>query len=395
MTGLTRPTAAAEAAAAEADPVRRLAGPALLAWILVLCFVPDPRPLGAPEWAVSAVRSVAGVGESAARAVATVGLRAGGLALLGALTMLTVGSRRWDRRCVVALLLAPVLGLLTLWVNYGYYPIAVQIRIAVIAAVLGALLGLALRRNGLAVAAFAGLAGGLFGFGAATGIRDDLDAMTRVVGRHVLASAAEVPDGDAGFARLLEIAFAFAADNAQDTDPVPENRAAVLALAVILGDEKVAGVAGRSIDEARMPDVEALRQRVTLQGRKDWPRHFWVSAGLTVLADADRSIAVGLAKELMDAQEGGTGFSFADLAADAAGNRFALAATRDAAAARAQQERVRGGADIADFCPELRDLPEGITAQAFHEQYGGLGGDGTNRWVDEIRRRLAACNGLR
>lgn len=74
-------------------------------------------------------------------------------------------------------------------------------------------------------------------------------------------------------------------------------------------------------------------------GRKDWSRHFWVSAGLTVLSDGDRTMAVGLIKEIMDATPGGSGFSFADLAADRAGNLFALAAIRDEESARAMQQR--------------------------------------------------------
>ena len=137
-----------------------------------------------------------------------------------------------------------------------------------------------------------------------------------------------------------------------------------------------------------------LRERIKLYGRGDWPQHFWVSAGLTLLSDADRSIAVGLTKELMDATPGGTGFSFSDLAADAAGNRFTRTATRDAESARALQARILAGVRIGDFCPELRDLPEGISREDFHERYGGLGGAETRRVVDEIRRRLAGCPGL-
>ncbi|HEX5053257.1 MAG TPA: hypothetical protein VFZ65_15890 [Planctomycetota bacterium] len=368
---------------------------ALLAWIVVLCLLPDPRPLGAPQYMVSLLCTSTGIGEPGGRVLATIAMRGGGIALLGALAMLAFGGRGWDRRSAAVLGLAPCLAVGALWVNYGYFPIAVQVQIAVISAVLGALLVMALRPQ-LAAAAVGVLAiVGLLGWGTATGISDDLDTRARAVGRHVLAAAGEVPDGDAGFARLLEIAFAFAADNSHGTDPAPANRAAILALAVILGEEQIARVAGRHIDLGLLPQVEALRARVTLQGRKDWPRHFWVSAGLTVLADADRSITVGLTKELMDATAGGTGFSFADLAADAAGNRCALVATRDAASARALQARIRAGVRVDEFCPELRDLPEGISRDAFQTDYGGLGGERSQGLVDEIQRRLEACRALR
>jgi uncharacterized protein YfiM (DUF2279 family) len=251
-----------------------------------------------------------------------------------------------------------------------------------------------LRRNLLAAASVVILTAGLFTWGAATGIDDELDAVTRAVGQHVMATADEIPDGDAGFARLMESAFAFAEDNSHGTDSVRLNQAAILALGVILGHERIAAVARRTIDERGLAQAEALRARITAHGRHDWPRHFWVSAALTLLSDADRSFTVGLTKELMDTAPGGSGFSFADLAADAAGSAFALAATRDAMSARATQRRIINGVRIEDYLPDLHGLPEGLTRDQLQAQYGGLGGEGTQKVVSEIRRRLAACVGL-
>jgi hypothetical protein len=90
----------------------------------------------------------------------------------------------------------------------------------------------------------------------------------------------------------------------------------------------------------------------------------------------------------MDATPGGSGFSFSDLAADAAGNRFALAATRSPGAARRTQRLIMRGVSVEDYLPEMHDLPEGLTRDQFQEEYGGLGGEGTQRVVDEIDRRL-------
>jgi uncharacterized protein YfiM (DUF2279 family) len=371
-------------------------GPGLFgAWLLVMCFVPDPRPLGAREWAVAAVRACSGIGEPAARVVATVALRAMGFALLGALLMVAMEAKRWDKRGIAVVALAPVLAIVVLWISLGYRPIALQIEIAAISALTGAIARLALHKSPLTAVGLLVGVGGLFAWGAATGISDELHTAARAAGRHVLASPGEIPDGDAGFARALELAFAFAEANSDGADPVLANRAAILALSVILGEEQVAAVASRDIDSSFLPQARELRKRITLYGRKDWPQHFWVSAGLTALADSDRSIAVGLTKELMDATPGGSGFSFADLTADAAGNLFTLAATRDAESARATQARIRAGVKIADFCPDVRDLPEGLTQEQFQERFGGLGGDETQRVVDDIRRRLAECAGLK
>lgn len=365
----------------------------LCAWLLVLCFVPDPRPLGAPEWAVAALRSAAGLGEPAARLIATLALRSGGLALAGFLVMRALGAKSWDLRSLAGIAGAPVLAILALWVNLGFFPIRLQLAIAGVSATTGAIAGLALKRRPFTALGLCAALGALFAWGTATSIHDDLDRAARAVGLHVLDSAKEIPDGDAGHARLIELAFRFA--HAQADDPVPAHRAAILALSVILGEEKIVRVARREIDPTRIPELEALRGRITLQGRKDWVQHFWVSAGLTVLSDADRSIAIGLAKELMDATPGGSGFSFADLTADAAGNRFARAATRDAPSAIALQSRIDAGVRLADFVPELRDLPEGLTRDDFQDRYGGLGGAETRRLAEEIERRLAECPGLR
>ncbi len=364
----------------------------LALWFVILWVGPDPRPLSAPEWAVDLAGRL-GLGEAPARAAASLVLRVGGLALLGALLMLAVGTRKLGRGAAIAILLAPVLAVAALWANYGYFPITPQIQIASVSAALGALIGLALRRNLIASVSVVVLTAALFTWGTATGIDDELDAVSRAVGLHLMAAAEDVPDGDAGFVKLLEIAFGFAEDNSHNADPVLLNRAAILALGVILGDERLAGVAQRQIDESRLPEAEALRDRITAHGRSDWPRHFWVSAALTLLSDADRSITVGITKELMDTAPGGSGFSFADLAADAAGNAFALAATQDAASARAMQRRIMRGVRVEDYLPDLHGLPEGLTRDQFQAEYGGLGGAGTQRVVDEINRRLATLSG--
>jgi len=367
----------------------------LLAWILALCIVPDPRPLGAPEWAVRLAGSVGGFSEATARALATGALRGLGLAAIGVLLVLALGRIRLKVAAPAALLLAPLIALLAQWVNYGYFPIAPQARFGVVSAILGVLIGLGLRRSRVALAALVVLPVGLFLSATSTGIGDDLNDIARATGRHVLESADEIPKGDAGFAMLMERAFAYAEDNSHGTDPVLPNRAAILALGVILGERRVAEVAKREIDVASQSEAVKLRRRITLRGRYDLSQHFWVSAALTVLSDDTRSMTVGIAKEMMDSTPGGSGFSFVDLTADRAGTLFTVAATRDEESARAMQARIRGGVAIADFVPDLLDLPEGLSRDVFQEEYGGLGGEGTGKVVEEILRRLAGCEGLR
>jgi hypothetical protein len=366
----------------------------LLAWVAALCIVPDPRPLGASEWAVDGMRSVLGVSEPMARAIATIALRGMGLAVIGILLVQAFGRAKLEVGVPVVCLLAPLLAIMAQWINYTYFPIAQQIWFGVASAILGVLLGFLLRRSRIAMAVLALGLVGLIGWATSTGISDDLHAAARATGLHVLEVADGIPEGDRGFERLMEIAFAYAEDNSHGRNPDFPNRAAILALGVILGEEKVSKVAKREVYIAKLSQAEELRSRITLYGRRDLSQHFWVSSALAVISSDRQSMTVGLAKEMMDSA-GGSGFSFVDLTADRAGTLFALAATENEESARAIQVRIRNGAAISDFVPKLLDLPEGISNEDFQREYGGLRGDGTMRIVEEIRRRLVTCEGLR
>jgi hypothetical protein len=124
--------------------------------------------------------------------------------------------------------------------------------------------------------------------------------------------------------------------------------------------------------------------------RSDWPKHFFVSAALTVIAARNVSDAGGLLKEEKDSA-GGSGFSFGDLLADRAGTTFAQVATRDEESARALQATLAQGFKVDDFFPQARDLPEGIQEADFQAHYGGTEGAGYRRLAAEIERRIASC----
>jgi hypothetical protein len=370
-------------------------GIVLVAWLVGLCILPDPRPLGAPEWAVRGVRSVANVSEPTARALATGILRAVGLGLIGVLMSLALARVRLRYAAPIVLASAPLLSIVVKWINFGYVPIASQLGFIVLFAVLGGLIGLALRRSRIALVALGLISGGLFLWGTSTRVSGDLYEAAKVTGLHVLQHAHDVPPGDEGFAALLEIAFLHAEDNSHGVDPVLPNQAAILALGVILGEERIASAARREVDLGTRDARQALRRRIGLRGRGDLSQHFWVSAALVVLSGAGRSLTVGLTKELKDSTPGGSGFSFVDMLANKAGIRFALVATHNEASAREVQLRIAQGVDIEDFMPEIDGLPEGIPRDDFQSQYGGLGGAESRRLLTEIDKRIETRAGLR
>lgn len=365
----------------------------LIIWFLLISLLPDPRPLGAPEFVTKSVESALNVSHQVAAIFSTIALRGMGLAVIGILLVQALRTVPLRIGIPIALLLAPILAVIALWINYMYFPLQPQIFIATISAVSGVLLGLVLHKTRWALIALVLFLGGLFAWGTSTGVSDDFYAVAEETGRHILISADEVPKGDAGFEKLIKIAFAFAEDNSHRHDPVLANRAAILALGVILGEEKVATVAKREINLKGLEISKQLRNRITVYGRGDLPRHFWVSAGLAIVSDSETSMSIGITKELMDSA-GGSGFSFVDLTADRAGTLFYESATRDEASARAMQELIRNGAVVSDFIPNALDLPEGITRDDFQNKYGGLGGKPSQKIVTEIVRRLTTCRAL-
>lgn len=227
------------------------------------------------------------------------------------------------------------------------------------------------------------------------GANPDVTASTRVQVEHLVAAAGGLPRDPDRFAAMFQMAFELAGERSRSRDPVAENRAAIHALAILLGDPMIETLIGR-VTDGRLRRV-ARRQIgwVTLRGRADWTRHYCLSAALAVLSFEAASDAAGLLKEELDMGPGGSGFSFSDMLADRAGTRLAIAATRDAEAARAMQRLLARGVPIDDLFPLAADLPEGIPEAVLRREYGGVGGERYRQLEREIERRLDRCAALR
>ncbi|MEE8451540.1 MAG: hypothetical protein V3R99_06475 [Thermoguttaceae bacterium] len=222
----------------------------------------------------------------------------------------------------------------------------------------------------------------------------DVLPSVRIHYRHLVETAETLP-GDDRFAGFVQAAFSLARQRSESEDPVLENRSAILALAILLGHWRVETLVGPVADRKLHLAARRHTGRVTLRNRRDWTRHFFVSAALALLSSEFFSDEVGLFKEELDAGEGGSGFSFSDLLADRAGTLFALAATRDRPAARAMQQRLADGFEIDAIFPQAADLPEGIPDLQLQNEYGGVAGKKYDEITREIERRLANCAALR
>lgn len=169
-------------------------------------------------------------------------------------------------------------------------------------------------------------------------------------------------------------------------EAVLHNKAVIFALAALVGHHRVGHLVGDiqpNPDKAIKPRAPAI-----LVERNDLARHFIISAALELLGEQGVSLAIGEFKELMDRAQGGTGYSFVDLAADMAGAEFARVARSPDRAKELQNAMARVQSD-SDIMPAIEGLPEGLSKQGFIQQYQQVDSELYLQEVKEIKRRLA------
>lgn len=196
---------------------------------------------------------------------------------------------------------------------------------------------------------------------------------------------------EADFAAQVRRAFAFG-----KAPPTPDqNGAALIALAMLVTDEKAGYLAG--VEEWQTRRCRIAPPVVTLHGRADLPKHWALSAAISVTQGTQLASAVGEWKELADslskqsmfAAGDPSGFSFVDLAADRAGFRAAKAAMSPSTAGATATRLAE--ATAADLLPRvLLEGPDGITNSQFKRRFGSLDAARYKAALLEIDRTLAA-----
>ena len=165
-----------------------------------------------------------------------------------------------------------------------------------------------------------------------------------------------------------------------------ENEAAIMALAIYAGNHRFANLVG---------DVQPRKGKVAfpnaiprLKSRADLHQHFIFSAAIKILSEQGLSIAIGEFKELMDRGDGGSGYSFVDLAADIAGVEFAIAASSPSNASSVQNI-LAGNIDEDLFFPNINGFPEGLDRSEFSKQFTKVDSPEYLKMVRSIRQRIA------
>jgi hypothetical protein len=197
------------------------------------------------------------------------------------------------------------------------------------------------------------------------------DDLTQLYVRAAAAAAGKLPAKQAAPAFLLALGVAL-----DDSDLMRRN--------------PVTAAAWKRVET----DAErAVRLKVlgtpTVHGRHDLAQHFGVSCSLAALLGLKAAEAAGLLKEVLDAEEGGSGFSFADLAADLSGVHFA----RRLLEKPARLAGVEKGFTVAAVALSPKGLVEGLSSKEFEKRYGSIQDERFRKALEALRARVKTLPG--
>jgi hypothetical protein len=370
-----------------------IVGATLLALLLV------PAPLLPPHRLAEGLQSALGLEWAEAYLLTALGLHAVFYAALGLLASFSVNRTPGVPMRILQAVLVPLavmgVAMLIRSMKLGSFPLLPNMVVPIAACAIGAGCGLVARyRAWMAVMPIAVVVVALALWGLRGTTTGELSVRTEAHLRRLVAAGPGLGSGDARFAALMQAAFAPGPRTAEPGGEARHNRAAILALGIALGHERIARYVGLDPQGELVRAAVSLREGVTLRGREDWPRHYTLSAALAVLGGPFTSDAAGLLKEQLDALTHGSGFSFTDMAADRAGTRFAAVATQSDAAARSLHARLLGGFQVDEFLPPIGDLPENLSVEQFRSIYDTVGSPSFLKVVAEIEGRLDRCAGL-
>ena len=198
------------------------------------------------------------------------------------------------------------------------------------------------------------------------------------------AGRAGVGSSTSGYLRLM---MKLVHENASESNRASIRQSALLALAIYCGHPRVESFIGEVVP-AKQRGKRTRCAATTLGGRRDLRQHFIISAGLQAASNGAIAFTIGEFKELLDSSDGGSGFSFDDLAADRAGIRLAnlLLGTE----VSRWPELVARLTEEKDIFPSIAGLPAGLSEKEFERRYGDVNTEAYKQVLADIERRIDA-----
>jgi hypothetical protein len=192
--------------------------------------------------------------------------------------------------------------------------------------------------------------------------------------------------GDELMARYVREAAAIAADFRTDDS----RKAFLLALGVFIDDSDALRSFPATSDLVNQIEPRPQRDKrvsvlgaPTMRERRDWAKHFFVSAHLAATIGSDAAKSAGLVKETLDAQ-GNSGFSYTDMAANRAGIIFAMKLLDG----NFTLDQLARSFTVDKFMPAINDLDEGLTAVEMSTRITGPGAANLSTELDQIEQRI-------
>ncbi|MFK7731403.1 MAG: hypothetical protein AB8B48_07250 [Pseudomonadales bacterium] len=142
----------------------------------------------------------------------------------------------------------------------------------------------------------------------------------------------------------LQAVLQVSASRSFDNNPMTENTAAILALALQSSDARFQ----KLILAEQKTDLNLIELQVSVHQRRDLAQHFIGSAALYLIGGTEFSDYVGIYKEFLDLSQGKK-FGAGDLVANRAGVRFARLATSSAKQAQALQSKMLAEQDTTAY----------------------------------------------
>lgn len=189
---------------------------------------------------------------------------------------------------------------------------------------------------------------------------------------------------------VLRAVFSLAqarSDTAGNAATVMENRAALLAFALYFGGLPMPHLSAAIHAETALAGPPPNAHLVRILGRRDLVQHLATSIALQITGNSELANALGEIKEFTDTAPGGTGFSFADLAAGRVGALLAQQAL-DPLSARHVQKQLANTRNPHDFFPRLDDFPQVLQQADFERIYHDFDSPSYQAAITEIDARI-------
>lgn len=196
--------------------------------------------------------------------------------------------------------------------------------------------------------------------------------------------------GLTSLSKILQPLFQFALTRSavEGVSAIAENKALLFVLAMHAAGKNIDSIIGETFYQQN--SSPKIKLKASLRMRRDLMQHFSISAFLSSVAGDALAHATGIFKEVSDSQ-GGSGFSFADLAADQAGVKFGTLAVISESSARSLQKVMSRITREDDYMPRINNLPEGLQEGRFKRQYGTTKDARYKQMQQELDKRIRLC----